>query len=147
MPASLDDAAAIASSFPQVSEGHRFANRAWFVGTKAFAWERPLTKADIKRLDGALVPEGPILAVRTLDLSDKEAVLGQHAKGFFSLAHFDDYPALLVQLMAVSKRSLKVAIEDAWLATAPGALVDQYLGRETSSAGCGIGRPSPGTGS
>lgn len=112
-----------------MTEGRRFGNRTWFVAGKGFAWERPLTKADIRRLEGAPIPDGPILAVRTLDLGEKEAVLAQNVKGFFSISHFDGYPAFLIQLKAVSKRTLRAAIEDAWLATAPSALSDAYLGR------------------
>jgi hypothetical protein len=129
VPTTPDDAASIASSFPEVTEGRRFGNRTWFVAGKGFVWERPLTKADIRRLEGAPIPDGPILAVRTLDLGEKEAVLAQNIKGFFSISHFDGYPAFLIQLKAVSKRTLKAAIEDAWLATAPSTLSDAYLGR------------------
>lgn len=35
---------------PEVTEGARFGQRTWFVRGKGFAWERPLNKADLKRL-------------------------------------------------------------------------------------------------
>jgi hypothetical protein len=36
---------------------------------------------------------GPILAVRTADLHDKEAVLAANSDVFFTIPHFDGYSA------------------------------------------------------
>ena len=64
-------------------------------------------------------PPGPILALRTADLADKEAVLAAGTKGFFTIPHFDGFAAVLVQLRVAPKRPLRESIEDAWLACAP----------------------------
>ena len=72
-------------------------------------------------------PDGPILAVAVDDLSEKEAVLANGAAGVFSIAHFDGYPALLIQLDVASKRVVRELIIDAWLACATRALADKYM--------------------
>ena len=52
-----------------------------------------------------------------------------YAKGFFTIPHFDGYAAVLVQLDKVTKKALRDALVDGWLAVAPRRLADQYLGR------------------
>jgi len=125
--AAFSDVERIVSALPEVSEGTRFGNRTWFVNGQAFAWERPFSKADLKRFGDVEPPAGPILALRTADLSDKEAVLATATKGFFTIPHFDGYPAVLVALRAVAKKPLREAIEDAWLAGAPEKLSRPFL--------------------
>jgi hypothetical protein len=125
--ASLSDVATMIAPLPDVTEGLRHGNRTWFVRGKAFAWERPFSKADLKRFGDQPVPQGPIIALRTADLEDKEAVLAESHKGFFTISHFDGFAAVLIQLKAVARRPLRAAIEDAWLACAPEALSAAYL--------------------
>jgi len=74
-------------------------------------------------------PEGPILAVRVEDLSEKEAVLAAHRDAFFTIPHFDGFSAVLIQLAVAPKGELREAVTDAWLACAPPALAKQYLRR------------------
>ena len=86
-------------------------------------------KADIKRFGEATPPAGPILAVRVADLTEKEAMLASNPKAFFTIPHFDGYSAILIQLKAVTKKTLNEAIIDGWLACAPSSLARQYLGQ------------------
>ena len=126
----LDEVAKLATELPEVTEGERWGNHTWLVGGKAFAWERPFSKADIRRFGDAEPPAGPILAVKVEDLSEKEAVLAAHPDAFFTIPHFDGFAAVLIQLDVVDEDALREAIVDGWLASAPPALGQAYVEQE-----------------
>jgi len=125
--ATFGDVEQIIADLPDVTEGTRFGNRTWFVHGKAFAWERPYSKADVKRFGDQTPPDGPILAVSVEDLEEKEAVLAAGKRGVFTIEHFNGFPAVLVQLRVVGKRVLRDAIVDGWLASAPPALAEDFV--------------------
>lgn len=127
--ATLDDVAQMVSELPEVTEGERYGNRTWSVAGKGFAWERPFSKADLKRFGDVPPPDGPILAVRVEDLSEKEAVLAAQSEAFFTIPHFDGYSAVLIQLRNASRQALRAALIDGWLACAPPDLAKRYLQR------------------
>jgi hypothetical protein len=125
--ASIDDVTRMARELPEVTQGERHGNVTWYVRGKAFAWERPFSKADIKRFGEATPPTGLIVALRVADLAEKEAVLSSAPQGFFTIPHFDGYPAVLVEVGPVSQTALQEAVVDAWLACAPSPIAEAYL--------------------
>ncbi len=127
--ATLDDVSQIALGLPEVTEEVSRGTRSWAVAGKTFAWERPYSKADLKRFGDETPPRQPILAVRVEDLIEKEAVLASGTKGIFTIPHFDGYAAVLIELREVGMRALKVALTDGWLACAPRDLAEQHASR------------------
>ena len=121
----IDDVARITAGLPGVSEGERRGARTWFVGGKAFAWERPFSRADTRRYGEVTPPSGPILAVAVADLDEKDAVIASSSKAVFTIPHFNGYAAVLVQLEVVPDAELVELITDAWRARAPSELMDR----------------------
>jgi hypothetical protein len=124
--ATWDDVARIALALPETTEEQAWGNRHWKVRGKGFVWERPLRKSDLKVL-GDAAPEGPILGARVEHLVAKEALVQDPSKVFFTIPHFDGYPAILVLLDEIDLDGLDEVIVDAWLCRAPKRVADAYL--------------------
>ncbi len=124
----MEATACMALALPEVAEGQRRGTRTWSIHGKCFAWERPFTKADIKRFGATVPPDGPIVAVRVADLTE-EAVLAAQRAGFFTIPHFEGYAAVLIALNQVATADLHDVLIEGWLACAPPTLAEQYLQR------------------
>jgi hypothetical protein len=124
----LDDVARIMGELPEVVDGEHHGHATWSVRGKGIAWLRPFSKADLKRFGDLTPPAEPILAVNTKDLHDKEGVLAAGVNGVFTIEHFNNYPAVLVELGVIDRRDLRDLLVDAWLAVAPAELVDGFDG-------------------
>jgi hypothetical protein len=127
----LDDVRAIAMSFPETFEkvdGHR-GGAGWRTSAGLFAWERGPSKADETALAarGSTWPEGPVIGVRTDGLEAKEALLGSFPDAFFTIPHFDGYPAVLVRLDEIPVELLREVVTDAWLLKAPKRIAKAWL--------------------
>ncbi|HYC82140.1 MAG TPA: MmcQ/YjbR family DNA-binding protein [Solirubrobacterales bacterium] len=124
--AGWDDVRRIALALPETSERPAYGNAAWRVRDKLFVWERPLRQKEIAEL-GDAAPEGPILGARVEDLGAKEALLADQPELYFTTAHFDGYPSVLVRLERIGAEELRELIAEAWLARAPKRLAQDYL--------------------
>jgi hypothetical protein len=124
--ATWDDVARIALDLPETTEEQAWGHRHWKVRGKGFVWERPLRKSDLNAL-GDAAPEGPILGARVEHLVAKEALLQDPSGVFFTIPHFDGYPAVLVLLDEIDLDGLDEVIVEAWLCRAPKRVADVYL--------------------
>jgi hypothetical protein len=91
----------------------KWRNKTWVVGDAGFAWERPLSKADIKRYGDETPPTGEILAVRVANLDAKDALLAIAPPGFFTIPHFNGYAAVLILLKEARAKDVKAVLLDA----------------------------------
>lgn len=117
--ATLDDVRTIAMAFPGVMErtdGHR-GGAAWRMPSGAFVWQRGPSARDLGQLAalGRAWPDGEVIGVRTDGLEEKEALIETYPDLFFTIPHFDGYPAVLVRLDAIDVDHLRELITDAWL--------------------------------
>jgi hypothetical protein len=115
--ASQTDVRRILLSLPEVTEDPGSFH--FRVKAKQIAWVYP-ERVDPK---GPRVPNPEVLVVWTGDDLEKQALLALDARKFFTTAHYDGYPAVLVHLRKVGEAELTKLLTDAWRSRAPKRLV------------------------
>ena len=56
-------------------------------------------------------------------------MLAAQTSRIFTIAHFDNYPAVLVELRVAGKKAVREVLLDGWLDSAPEQLAREYLER------------------
>jgi hypothetical protein len=127
--ATWDDVRRLALALPETSERPSRENTHWWVRDRSFVWERPLRRTDVEALGalGEAVPEGEILGVRVADVGVRQAMIAEEPDIFFTIPHFEGYPAVLVRLDRIDLSELGELIVEAWLLRAPKRLAKAYL--------------------
>jgi hypothetical protein len=72
------------------------------------------------------VPRQDVLAVRVVDLDDKEALLASAPEKLFTEPHYDGFPAVLVRLPLIGLDELEELLVDAWRCQAPRELREPF---------------------
>jgi hypothetical protein len=129
--ATLDDVRAIAMAFPDVVEaevGHG-GGIGWRTRNGLFVWERGPRASDLTALAalGRQWPPGAVVGIRTDGLDAKAALLETYPEGFFTIPHFEGYPAVLCRLDVVDASLLPEVVTDAWLVRAPVRVARAWL--------------------
>lgn len=106
--ATQNDVRRIALSLPGTSEDPAFFR--FLVEGKQFVWvwlERITPK-------GPRLPNRDVIAVRVAGEIDKEVVLAMDREVFFTEAHYNGYPAVLVRLPLIDPRRLTDVLTEGW---------------------------------
>jgi hypothetical protein len=64
-------------------------------------------------------PYGEVLMVGVADLGEKEALLASDQRSYFTIPHYDGYPAVLVRLALADLEELRELLMEAWMRAAP----------------------------
>jgi hypothetical protein len=122
--ADLEDARRIALSFPESIQGENEDGRqvGFSVNGKGFAWTY------MERVEGqrGRVPRPDVLAVRVANEDEKQMLLTSDPAKFFTTAHYNGFPAVLVRLAAIETDELTELLTDAWRCRAPRKLVKTF---------------------
>jgi hypothetical protein len=110
----FEDVEAIVAKLPGVTTGAAWGNRTYVLGDRFFAWQRPFSKADLRRFGDETPPSGDILGVRVENLDAKDALLAMELPGFFTIPHFNGYAAVLIELRRARVKDVRAAILDAY---------------------------------
>jgi hypothetical protein len=125
--ATVDDVRRLALALPETSEdAGRRGLASWRVHKTLFVWERPLGKGDRAAL-GDDAPDGTILGARVPDEGAKQALIASDPDVYFTIPHFNGYPAILIRLDAIEVPELEEVIVEAWLLRAPATVAKAYL--------------------
>ena len=125
--ADWDDVRRLALAPPETGEKASYGGApSWTVKGKGFVWDRPLGRTDLAAL-GKAAPDGPVLGAHVPDLGAKEALLAAEPEVYFTIPHFDGYPAVLVRLHRIDVAELEELIVEAWIARAPKRLAAVFL--------------------
>jgi hypothetical protein len=128
--ASWDDVRRLALALPETTERASYQGAsAWSVRSagkdRGFVWERPLGKKDRADL-GDAAPDGPILGARVSGEDEKHALIADNPAAFFTIPHFNGYPAVLIRLDHIDVGELEEVVTEAWLLLAPKRLAADW---------------------
>jgi hypothetical protein len=122
--AEQSDVRRIALALPETTESEdRFAFSVRNKGKEkgfVWVWQERITPKKPR------VANPAVIAVRVADESEKQLLLASDDGKFFTEAHYNGFPAVLVRLAAIDAGELEELIVDAWRCLAPKALVAEF---------------------
>lgn len=95
------------------------------VNKKLMARLRGEMADDVDDLTGE--PYGEVLMVGVAELGDKDALLGSDPRAYFTIPHYDGYPAVLVRLSLCDPDELRELLVEAWMRAAPKRALKAYV--------------------
>jgi hypothetical protein len=113
-----EDVSRIALSLPETTQK----GDGYFVKSKFFVW----TYQERVEPKKPRVPRPDVLVVRVDGEGEKRLLLASDPTKFFTTAHYNGYPAVLVRLPEIENDELTELITDAWRIQAPKSLVKKF---------------------
>ncbi|MDN5893509.1 MAG: MmcQ/YjbR family DNA-binding protein [Nocardioides sp.] len=131
--ATPEDVSAICLSLPETELGVSWGDRPTYKVPKGekgkgFLLHRAPHRTAVDPATGEEYDD--LLVIKTPTVEVKEELVADENTPFFTIDHFNNYKAVLVQqsrLGEISVEELREIITDAWLATAPKSLVRKFL--------------------
>jgi hypothetical protein len=121
---------AICRALPEVELGTSWGDVTTYkVRDKGFLLYRPPHKSAINPATGEMYDD--LLVIMTPTAAEKAALVEDESTPFFTIDHFRNFSAVLVQrsrLDEIDRAELAEIITDAWAAKAPRSLVKHHLG-------------------
>lgn len=125
-----DDVHAICMALPEVELGTSWGDRPTYqVRGKGFLLRRAPDKNAVDPATGEMYDD--LLVIVTPGAGEKEALVADERLPFFTIDHFRNHNAVLVQqsrLGEIARDELAEIVTDAWAAKAPRTLVKKLLG-------------------
>lgn len=116
---------AFALTLPETSSSPSYGGApALRVNKKMFARLRGEMSTHVDDLTGE--PYGEVLMVGVQDLGEKEALISDDPRAYFTIAHYDGYPAILVRLRFADLAELRELLIEAWRRAAPKRALRAY---------------------
>ena len=119
-PATVDDVHELALAMPHVTVVHGSGdNPVYQVGGKSFVFFRNPRPDAVDLSTGERYPDVIVFWVESE--ADKQALVQDEASPFFTTAHFDGHPSVLVRacrLGELTRGELAEVVQDAWLSRA-----------------------------
>jgi hypothetical protein len=127
--ARIEDVHELALGMPHVTVVHgRSGNPVYQVGGRSFVFFRTPRPDAVDPVTGERYPD--VVMFWVTSEADKQALVQDRASPFFTTAHFDGHPSVLVRASRIGELTvteLTEVIQDAWLARASPARATAWL--------------------
>jgi hypothetical protein len=134
--ARVEDVHEVALGLPHVTVVNGTSgNPVYQVGGKSFVFFRTPRPDAVDPDSGERLPDVIVFWVATDE--DKEALVQDESTPFFTTAHFDGHPSVLVRasrLGELSRQELVEVVQDAWLSRASARRAAAWLGESAGTA-------------
>jgi hypothetical protein len=128
-PARVEDVHELALAMPHVTVEHGSReNPVYQVGGKSFVFFRNPRPDAVDPVTGERYPD--VIVFWVVSEADKQALVRDETSPFFTTAHFDGHPSVLLRASRIgelTRRELAEVIQDAWLSRASARRAARWL--------------------